>query len=594
MHFSKLLELQSWQDGIAEGFKLSGHDSSYAIIDSKHHSIFAFSTERITRQKHSEGSSLQFFNIKKLGSDKFIIHDSFLHTKDFLVRFFNNSFFERFHSEKIRKIIYGTLVWSLRYSWLKRLSLVFFKEPLFFLEIIYQRFFFPFSSKINQHVEWHKHHLCHALPAYFFSPFYLSNCIVFVLDWRGEDEYSSLWLSDQDNLKLISESRIEYFSQEDHCSIGLLYSIFTLALGFTPNSDEGKTEALAAYGVADMDLYNLCNSCYIVDHNKLLWSHNVLLVQNLHNIRFLKNEIIRIGKENFAATIQKFLEDTVVELLNAVYDKYHIDCLCLSWGTVANVIMNLHIYERTPFKKIYIFPAMADDGTAFGPAIIQSVRNKDDLSWLNKEIMPYWGPSYTRWEVLEELHRWSDKISWNDVNDRWPEIAAQSVFSGGIIAIFQGKMEFGPRALGNRSIIADPRDKKIREKMNLSIKRRPYFQPFCPSILESERERLFENSYPNKHMTMAFRFKENIREILPSACHIDGTARPQFVEESDNPNYFRLLSEIKRLTGYGVVVNTSFNLHGRAMVMSPDQAIRDFLDCNLDALFIEWFFVKRI
>lgn len=392
---------------------------------------------------------------------------------------------------------------------------------------------------------------------------------------------------------MISESKTVRFRPENFSSIGFLYNLFTETLWFQMDSDEGKVEALAAYWTYDLEFYWLCKNAYWIDEDGLKWQCNMDIIKKIHNRYYLKQLLFKIWRENFSATVQKFLEDTVVDYLNAVYKKYPIERLCLSGGVTANVIMNLHIYERTPFKNIYIFPAMGDDWTAFGPAILEASRRWNDLSWLHKEVMPYWGPAYTRMEVLAELNKSSDRVLWSDKSDKWPEIAAQMVSEGKIVAIFQGKMEFGPRALWNRSIVADPRDDKIREKMNLSIKRRPYFQPFCPSILESERERLFKNSYPNKHMTMAFRFKDEIKDLLPSACHIDGTARPQFVEEIDNSNYYRLLLEMKRLTWYGVVVNTSFNLHWRAMVMSPRQAIQDFLDCNLDSLFIEWFEVLR-
>ena len=167
------------------------------------------------------------------------------------------------------------------------------------------------------------------------------------------------------------------------------------------------------------------------------------------------------------------------------------------------------------------------------------------------------------------------------------------IAKGNIIAIYQGSMEFGPRALGNRSILADPRDPKTRDKINSTVKRRPWFQPFCPSVLEEERERLFENSYKHKHMAIAFKMKKEFWNKLPSAMHIDGTARPQFVEEKDNSNYYRLLKKFKELTGYGIVVDTSFNLHGRTIVRTPEDALTDFIDCNIDALFIEGFFVKR-
>ena len=154
-------------------------------------------------------------------------------------------------------------------------------------------------------------------------------------------------------------------------------------------------------------------------------------------------------------------------------------------------------------------------------------------------------------------------------------------------------MEFGPRALGNRSIIANPMLKDTRQKINSTIKRRPSYQPFCPSILEEERVRLFKDSFSHKHMAIAFRMKEKFINDLPCAVHVDGTARPQFVEERDNPNYYRYLKALKNITGYGVSLNTSFNLHGRTIVRTPKDAIIDFIDCNIDELFIEGYQVKR-
>jgi carbamoyltransferase len=154
-------------------------------------------------------------------------------------------------------------------------------------------------------------------------------------------------------------------------------------------------------------------------------------------------------------------------------------------------------------------------------------------------------------------------------------------------------MEWGPRALGNRSIVADCRSEEITKKINGSIKNRPFFQPYCPSILEEERERLFEKSYPNKHMTCAFRMRQEHRNNIPASVHVDGTGRAQFVEEKDNPMYFRYLKELKKLTGYGVSINTSFNKHGRTIVETPKDAIQDFLDTNMDFVMIEGYLVTR-
>ena len=154
-------------------------------------------------------------------------------------------------------------------------------------------------------------------------------------------------------------------------------------------------------------------------------------------------------------------------------------------------------------------------------------------------------------------------------------------------------MEFGPRALGNRSIIASPMFEGSRKKINSTVKRRPSYQPFCPSILEEERDRLFTSSFPHKHMAIAFRMKEKFIRDLPCAVHVDGTARPQFVDKEDNPDYYRYLKALKEITGYGVSLNTSFNLHGRTIVRTPENAVTDFLDCNIDEMFIEGFRVTR-
>ena len=164
--------------------------------------------------------------------------------------------------------------------------------------------------------------------------------------------------------------------------------------------------------------------------------------------------------------------------------------------------------------------------------------------------------------------------------------------SNKIIGVFNGKMEFGPRALGNRSIIANPFDNNARSRINNEIKRRHKFQPFCPSVLEEDRLKLFEESYSHKHMAIAFRMKKNFLKSLSSAIHIDGTARPQFVEKKDNSEFYNLIKAVKKETGFGIVINTSFNLHGRPVVYNVDHAIDDFLDCRLDKLFINGFEVS--
>ena len=212
----------------------------------------------------------------------------------------------------------------------------------------------------------------------------------------------------------------------------------------------------------------------------------------------------------------------------------------------------------------------------------------------NKE-MPYYGPKYSEDEVRNTLLYYNDKIKYKKLDDNdYAKIIAKLVTSSKIGALFMGRMEYGPRALGNRSIIADVRDKNIHKKMNLEIKKRPVFQPFCPSILIEEKDRLFKKVYFNKHMTCAFELKEEWMEKIPGVAHVDRTSRVQFVSKEANEYFYNILKEVKNIIGVGALINTSFNKHGRTIVNTPKDAIIDFLDTNLGFLYIEGYLVERI
>jgi carbamoyltransferase len=453
-----------------------------------------------------------------------------------------------------------------------------------------------YGSKLST-IEYHDHHLCHASSSYYLSPFAYSSdpdAVVFTLDEHGDGAFSSIHLFDSLGHKELARSVCEKFWIGDRVhvtSIAALYSNFTEAMGLRRACDEGKVEAFAAYGKPDMRLYaELRRAIYIDD---LKFKVNLQDYVELCDIDRLREVRRVISDEAFCATIQYWLEEIVVEYLNGVYEKVKINNLCLAGGVTANVIMNYKIQTRTPFKKFFVVPAMGDEGSAAGAAILSALAHNQDLSWLKDQQMPYWGPRFDRQSVEQVLREFGSVIRYEDIGTGWWKRAADAICSGKIIAVFQGRMEFGPRALGNRSILASVTDKTMRDKMNLSIKRRPQYQPFCPAVLEEDREILFSDSYRHKHMATAFLMKQEFRDKLPSAVHVDGTARPQFVEENDNPAIYGLLKEVKRRIGFGVVINTSFNLHGRTIVNSPEDALTDFLDCNLDELYIEGFRVTK-
>ncbi len=423
------------------------------------------------------------------------------------------------------------------------------------------------------------HHYCHAVSAYTFSG--LRKAGVLTLDGRGDFFASKVYTANNGVFN-------SHAASGENDSIGLLYNSFTKALGFRVNSDEGKVEALAAYGNQNNELYSKLKKHIRVAGLSVQITNKT--IQKWFDPDVYEAAVEKYGRENCARAVQQLTEDVGVELVQNAIDVLGVKDFAFGGGVFANVIMNMHIFEKTNIRRMYVVHAMGDSGAAAGAAII-AAKNEGFENPLLGRVMPYFGQSYSRAQVASVLK--ANRLEYTDLGNDWPENVAALVASGKIVCIFHGRMEFGPRALGNRSVLANPTDEKVKNVLNNTIKKRTAFQPFCPSILESERKRLFENSYSNKFMTCAFKLRENFRNDLPAVIHIDGTARPQFVEKSDNPAFFRVLKELKQQTGFGVVLNTSFNLHGRTIVMTPQDAITDFLDCGIPYLCIEGFLVKH-
>ena len=603
------------------GTKYCGHDSAICVLDTKKKSIFAMSTERVTRIKHDQLDITPILAKYKFSNIDYLAHSY----SDFADKGKDGELREKMTYNKdiekaLREIIKPSYIKDLNISRIKKNKAIF---KALFTNLTSVRnyyaakvkralvketpegnrkaFIYYIKKNLNnfnlkpKKILFYEHHLCHAIPSYYLSYFNGKKAIAMTIDGQGDGFFSKAYLFESaENFKLIGQSSADFIGGGDRfLSIGRIYSLFTMAMGLRPNSDEGKVEALAAFGIADKDLLSLLKNATHIDKTLLNINFNIQAIKYFYDIEWLKEKRKKVGDENFCASVQTYLEDTVVDYLNAIYKKYPLNNLCLSGGVAANIIMSLHIYERTNFKNIYVLPPMGDEGLAIGSAILTAIDLKKDVSWLRDFKMPYFGDSYTRQEVMQALKTF-ENISIEDIDKNWPEEAAKSVAEGKICSFFHGRMEFGPRALGNRSIVADPGRDDIRQRINLTVKRRPNYQPFCPSILEEERERLFNNSFSHKHMAIAFRMKEKYIKDLPCAVHVDGTARPQFVEKEDNPNYYRYLKALKGITGYGVSLNTSFNLHGRTIVRTPHNAVVDFIDCNIDELFIEGYRVKRI
>ena len=602
------------------GTKYCGHDSSLCLLDTKQKTVFAMSTERVTRIKHDYIDITPIIEAYDFGSVDYVAHSY----SDFEDKGNDGELREKMTYNKeiekaLRLIIKPNYAKDLSLSRAEKNKLIFkslfnnFSAVKLYYVAKYKRALVKetpegnrkaFTNYIEKNfnkfnlkpkkIFFYDHHLCHAIPSYYLSPYNEKTALALTIDGQGDGFFSKLYVfQGLEDYKLIGQSTADFMGSGDRfLSIGRLYNYFTKAMDLRPNSDEGKVEALAAFGKADNDLFQQLMSATYIDKNFLSINFNIKKIEPFYDLEWLKEQRKKVGDENFCATVQSYLEDVIVDYLNFAYEKYPINNLCLSGGVAANIIMSLNIYERTEFKNIYVLPSMADDGLAIGSAILTALELGEDVGWLKDSLMPYFGDSYTREEVKKVLDSY-DNIIYKDLKNDWPQEAAIAVSKGKICSIFQGKMEFGPRALGNRSIIANPMLEGSRQKINSTVKRRPSYQPFCPSILEEERERLFKSSFSHKHMAIAFRMKDEFIKDLPCAVHVDGTARPQFVEEKDNPNYYRYLKALKDITGYGVSLNTSFNLHGRTIVRTPEDAVVDFIDCNIDELFIEGYRVRR-
>lgn len=596
------------------GAKFNSHDTAAYIINPETQDVFAMSTERITRYKHDYLYPVEVIKkyIERHNLDPYAIQNVYVglpfegncrskisphfNQKEVLLRQnfdlkyikdvqnFKNSFnFLKYFLSLTRlsgwELLINRLLKNLKINKLSTVN-----------EEAKKHFEMLFPNAVV-HVKCFNHSYCHAVSSYYSSNY--DEATLITMDGSGDGAFSSAYTVRNGQFELISTSKFRSEISEAG-SIGEIYSYFTGLLGFQPLADEGKVEALAAYGNHKNELYEKLMELVKLDRVSHELVMDVEKTKKLLNINNLQYYLDSMSKEDISAAVQKFLEDSTIPYYKHIINQTGITNLCLSGGVAANVIMNLNIFENVT-KDIHIIPAMGDEGTAEGAAILMMYENgykQQDIQWLKEASVPYFGSEYSNNEILNVLKD-AKSIRYEYIEENWQNRIVDLLQKGKIGALFQGKMEWGPRALGNRSIIALTNDKDIRVKINKEIKKRPLFQPFCPSMLIEEKDRLFEHAYDNKHMTCAFRLKEEYYNDLPSAIHIDGTARVQFVSPTDNPNYYKLLKAVKDLTGFGVLINTSFNKHGRTIVETPQDALEDFLDTDLDFMMIGNYFVTR-
>jgi carbamoyltransferase len=395
-------------------------------------------------------------------------------------------------------------------------------------------------------------------------------------------------------------------------SLGLFYSAFTQYLGFPNYGDEYKMMGLSAYGekrfvsqVRDVvrterDQVRL-NLDYFVHHStgvEMTWDncqpkigkvYSEKMPQVFGPPRVLGTELTQ-NHMDLAASVQTVLEENYFALLNFIQKQTGQKTVCLAGGVALNCVANGMIFERSDFRDVYVQPASHDAGTSFGAALyVQHQVLNRPRSYVMRHC--YYGPEYSDAEINKDL----DAIGcrYHQLNDaELIERTVEQIADGKILGWFQGRMEFGPRALGNRSILADPRRTDMKDILNNRIKYREPFRPFCPSILAERVGDYFETDYPSPFMVMAYKIRPEQRERIPAVTHGDGTGRLQTVERDVNPLYWSLIHRFEEVAGVPVLLNTSFN-ENEPIVYTPAQAIDCFLRTRMDALSIGKFILYK-
>ena len=427
------------------------------------------------------------------------------------------------------------------------------------------------------------HHLSHA-SSFFISPY--EQAAIMTVDAFGEKH--CVMFSEGKDTQLNS-----LWSQEFPHSLGSFYSAMTSLLGFKSQSDEWKLMGASSYGDPNRFYKTLKSIVFLKEEGFELdlsyFNHYQFHRPGLYTPKLIqllglspnqRDQPLSQEYYDLAATAQRIAEDIYFHLLNQLHRRTQQDKLVLAGGVALNSVANGKILEKTPFKEVFIPPVPDDSGGSLGSAyyVYHQIKGQPRHYVMRSN---YYGPGFSNSEIQTALNKF--KVKYTVVEN--PALAAAELIAGGqIVGWFQGRMEFGDRALGNRSILADPRDAKMKDKVNETVKYREPFRPFAPSILLEYVDEYFVNATPTLFMEKVFPIRTEKQHLIPAVTHVDGTGRLQTVTKEQNALYWQLIHEFHKLTNIPVVLNTSFNLKGEAIVASPQDALRTFFSSGLDIL----------
>ena len=469
-----------------------------------------------------------------------------------------------------------------------------------------------FNVKVSKKIILVDHHLSHAASSVFMSKF--NDCNFVTIDGFGDFVSTTIGFYRDNKINKIQEVQFPH-------SLGLFYTAITQFLGFKKYGDEYKVMGLSSYGKPlfyneinqlvkfdDKKLFEL-NLKYFKHHDEgieMSWIEGEPKLGNVYSNKLIdlignergKDEKITQTHMDIASSAQQVFEEIVIKILNKLYEINKCENISLSGGCAMNSVMNGKILKKTKNKKVYINHSPADSGGGIGAAII--TLNKKNNNKLIVNDNPYLGPSFSNDEIEKILDHYSDEFSKKNIlfqkihkNEELFEKISISLSKKKVIGLFQGRMEFGARALGNRSIICDPRNPNIKELLNEKIKNREQFRPFAPSILIDDLNDWFELSDQVPFMSEVYKIKKEKAKLVPGVVHVDGTCRLQTVSKEYNKNYYNIISNFKKITNVPMILNTSFN-ENEPIVCSPNEAIDCFLRTKMDSLFIENYLIYRL
>jgi carbamoyltransferase len=513
--------------------------------------------------------------------------------------------------ERVIKSYLSAAPWGLR-SWLS-------SAPVWISQKLHIRKIISETLQYNGNILFSPHHLSHAASAYFPSPY--DDAAILTIDGVGEWATASYGIGEGEKIKLLKEMRFPD-------SLGLLYSAFTLFSGFKVNSGEYKLMGLAPYG--EPNYLNL-----IKEHIAAIEPDGTVVL-NMSYFGFLDSLKMTSGKfeklfggpprkpesritkreMDIASSIQKFTEEAMLNMVGWVYKETGKRKLCMAGGVALNCVANGRILREGPFEDIWIQPAAGDAGGALGAALAVQFGchevKRPRSGVFDKQKGSYLGPNFSEEEVSAFLT--SNNIPHRRLEEHArPGIVAKALHENNIVGFFSGKMEFGPRSLGARSIIGNPLREDTQRTMNLKIKYRESFRPFAPAVLAEDAKEYFELERQSPYMLIVAPVKKERcilrqrqivdddllnavnqqRSDIPSVTHWDYSARIQTVHKETNPVFYEVLKAFKELSGYALVVNTSFNVRGEPIVCTPEDAYRCFMRTEMNALYLEGFWLDK-